>query len=102
MTAEDGRTRAVRCCVCMRILGMAQATSTWHGRVYCPDRTCILYPPSPAPGKNTFDATISNWVVGLIDTTPTSAESISRALGHTAAWARHLASNHRKRWRTAA
>lgn len=96
-------TLYLRCSVCQRILGRADAGAVLSTQrmIYCADRTCYLYPATSRALAATEDPTVSAWVYGIHCFTDVPLQVASRAAGRGPSWGRNMVAAVKKRWKTA-
>ena len=84
-----------RCCVCGRLLYLTSSTHN-AASAYCPDRLCILYPPLATSRSD--DPTRASYILAVVESTPTNASALTRALGRRNSYAANIVEQQQKRW----
>jgi hypothetical protein len=86
-----------RCSVCGTLLYYTTSDRN-IGAVFCPDRLCIVYPPTTT--SRAADPTLPGLCMAILESTSTTGAQLSRALGKNPnSYAGVLMTQSRKRWR---
>lgn len=66
--------------------------------MFCPDRTCYLYPPVTALKSKTKDVTLSSWVLALRLMHRVPHFVLSKAMGKSRTWSQEITDRQKIHW----